>query len=159
VFPNRTPDPVREPQAGDDRDEQPEVFHPQGGDDQDHQELHAPSLRRAKDKARRDTAAHGRAHTPAAVPAQIRIYQPDPLLPLEPGQKVEVSRVSVGPPHGHPDDTFTWASGIELEKPDPPKIKFGFRANDDTQIDAAELPRAINLVESIMQRFAALPGP
>lgn len=90
---------------------------------------------------------------------QIRIYQPGPLLPLEPGQKVEVSRVSVGPPQGHPDDIFTWASGIELEKPDPPEIMFGFRANDDTQIDAAELPRVINLVESIAKRFTTMPGP
>jgi hypothetical protein len=58
-----------------------------------------------------------------------------------------------------PDDVFTWASGVQLERPDPPKIKFGFRANDDTQIDAAELPRVIDLVESITQRFAALPCP
>jgi hypothetical protein len=91
---------------------------------------------------------------------QIRIYQPGPLLPIEPGKKVEVSRVSVGPvPERHPDDVFTWASGIQLERPDPPKIKFGFRANDGKQIDAAELPTVIALAQSIVQRFAVLPGP
>jgi hypothetical protein len=49
--------------------------------------------------------------------------------------------------------------GIQLERPDPPKIKFGFRANDGTQIDAAELPTVIALAQSIVQRFAVLPGP
>ena len=92
---------------------------------------------------------------------QIRIYTPGPLLPLEPGQKVEVSRVSAGPasPHHHPDDTYLWASGIKLQKPDPPELKFGFRANDGTEIDARELPTVIALVESISHRFAMLTGP
>ena len=46
-----------------------------------------------------------------------------------------------------------------MERPDPPKLSFGFRANDGTQIDAGELPGAIDLVESIVQRFATLTGP
>jgi hypothetical protein len=51
VSPNRASDPVSEPQAGDDRDEQPEVFHPRGGDDQTTRNyitaalpIHRPSL-------------------------------------------------------------------------------------------------------------------
>jgi len=38
-------------------------------------------------------------------------------------------------------------------------MKFGFRANDDTEIDARELPRVIDLVESIAERFTTLQGP
>lgn len=92
---------------------------------------------------------------------QVRIYTPGPLLPLEPGQKVEVSRVSAQPagPGNHPDDTYIWESGIQLEKPDPPELKFGFRANDGTEINTRELPTVIDLVESIVKRFAVLPGP
>ncbi|ORW27548.1 hypothetical protein AWB91_27235 [Mycobacterium paraense] len=92
---------------------------------------------------------------------QVRIYTPGPLLPLEPGRKVEVSRVSAGPagPNHHPDDTYLWASGIQLKQPEPPELKFGFRANDETEINTRELPIVIDLVESIVQRFAALQGP
>lgn len=79
---------------------------------------------------------------------QIRIYTPGPLLPLEPGQF-----------EYPPDDTYIWASGIQLEKPDSPELKFGFRANDGTEINTSELPRVIDLVESIVQRSAVLPGP
>ena len=43
-------------------------------------------------------------------------------------------------PASHPDDALLWKSGIKFERPDPPEIKFGFRANDGTQIDAGELP-------------------
>ena len=46
-----------------------------------------------------------------------------------------------------------------MERPDPPKLSFGFRANDGIQIEAGELPGAIDLVESIVQRFATLTGP
>lgn len=90
----------------------------------------------------------------------ILIYTPGPQLPITPGQKVAVSRASISPSFtSHPDDVFTWKSGIQFERPDPPEILFGFRANDGTQIDAAELPTVIDLVESIVQRFATLPGP
>jgi hypothetical protein len=90
----------------------------------------------------------------------IRLNLPGPLLPIVPGQKVEVSRVSVAPnPAAHPDDVLLWTSGVQLERPDPPQVSFGFRANDGTQIDAGELPTAIDLAESIVQRFATLPGP
>ncbi|KZS71655.1 hypothetical protein A4G26_06525 [Mycobacterium kansasii] len=102
--------------------------------------------------------------SPAIQPwykVDIRIYMPGPLLPLEPGKKVVVSQVAAHPagPHHHPDDTYTWASGIQLEKPAPPELKFGFRANDGTEINTRELPTVIDLVESIVQRFAVLPGP
>jgi hypothetical protein len=92
---------------------------------------------------------------------QIFIYIPGPLLPLEPGKKVEVSRVSAQPAgaHHHPDDAYFWASGIQLEKPDPPELKFGFRANDGTEINTRELLTAIDLVDGIVQRFAGLRGP
>lgn len=91
----------------------------------------------------------------------IRIYIPGPLLPVEPGKKVVVSQVSAHPagPGNHPDDTYLWASGIQLEKPDPPELKFGFRANDGTEINTRELPTVIDLVESIVQRFVVIPGP
>jgi hypothetical protein len=49
--------------------------------------------------------------------------------------------------------------GVQFDRPAPPEISFGFRANDGTQIDAAEFPTVIDLVESIAQRFAALPRP
>jgi hypothetical protein len=88
----------------------------------------------------------------------IFIIQPGPVLPIEPGKKVQVSRVSVAPSFvNHPDAAFTWKSGIQFERPDPPELSFGFRANDGTQINAAELPTAIKLVESITERFALLP--
>ncbi len=91
----------------------------------------------------------------------VLMYIPGPLLPLEVGKKVEVSRVAAHPtgPNHHIDDTFLWESGIELEKPAPPELKFGFRANDATEIDTRELPEVIGLVESVVQRFAALSGP
>jgi hypothetical protein len=59
----------------------------------------------------------------------------------------------------HPNDMFLWAAGVQFPKPSPPKINFGFRANDGTQIDAGELPTAIDQVESILERFASLAGP
>jgi hypothetical protein len=37
-------------------------------------------------------------------------------------------------------------------------LTFGFRANDGTEIEARELPKAINLVEAILQRFSTLSG-
>jgi hypothetical protein len=90
----------------------------------------------------------------------ILIYTPGPQLPTTPGQKVAVSRVSVNPSFApHPDDVFTWKSGIQFERPDPPQISFGFRANDGTQIDTTELPTLTDLVESITQRFEVLPAP
>jgi hypothetical protein len=90
----------------------------------------------------------------------IQIAVPGPLLPITPGPKVEVSRVFVQPdPAPHHDDVLTWKSGVQFERPDPPQISFGFRANDGTQIDAAELPTVIDLAESIVQRFATLLGP
>jgi hypothetical protein len=90
----------------------------------------------------------------------IQIAMPGPLLPITPGPKVEVSRVFVQPdPAPYHDSALTWQSGVEFDRPDPPKLSFGFRANDGTQIDASELPTVIDLVESIVQRFATLPGP
>ena len=84
----------------------------------------------------------------------IFINQPGPVLPIVPGKKVEVSRVSVAPNFArHPDTAFTWTSGIQFDRPLPPEVAFGFRANDGTQIDAAELATVIDLVESIAQRF------
>jgi len=62
-------------------------------------------------------------------------------------------------PASHPDDALPWTSGVKFERPNPPEIKFGFRANDDTQIDASELPTVVDLVDSIVQRFATLTGP
>ncbi len=41
----------------------------------------------------------------------------------------------------------------------PAYCKFGFRANDGTEINTRELPTVIDLVESIVKRFAVLPGP
>jgi hypothetical protein len=90
----------------------------------------------------------------------IDIALPGPLLPTTPGPKVEVSRVFLQPdPAPFHDSALTWKARVELQQPDPPKLSFGFRANDGTQIDAAELPAAIDLVESIVQRFATLAGP
>ncbi|RFZ15667.1 hypothetical protein DSM43518_00219 [Mycobacterium marinum] len=90
---------------------------------------------------------------------EIRINMPGPVLPTQPGPKVEVSRVLVKPSFArHPDDVFAWTSGIEFERPDPPELSFGFRANDGTEIGARELPAAIDVVESIVERFAALTG-
>jgi hypothetical protein len=90
----------------------------------------------------------------------IQIAMPGPLLPITPGPKAEVSRVFVQPdPAPHHDTALTRQSGVDLTQPDPPELSFGFRANDGTQIDAGELPGAIDLVESIVQRFATLPGP
>lgn len=90
----------------------------------------------------------------------IFINQPGPVLPIEIGKKVEVSRVSVAPSFArHPDTAFTWRSGIQFERPDPPQLSFGFRANDGTEIDARELPAAIDIAESVLDRFATLTGP
>ncbi len=90
----------------------------------------------------------------------IRINMPGPVLPTTPGPKVEVSQAFVQPSFAnHPDERFRWASGIDFQRPDPPELSFGFRANDGTQIDASELPEAIDVVESIVERFASLPGP
>ena len=91
---------------------------------------------------------------------ELWLFKPGPLLPLVPGKKVAVSRVQISPAAAsHPDDMLLWTSGVELDRPDPPDIMFGFRANDGTQIDVGELPAAIDLVESILDRFAALQGP
>jgi hypothetical protein len=91
---------------------------------------------------------------------EIRINLPGPVLPTTPGPKVEVSRALVKPSFAkHPNDVFAWTSGIEFQQPDPPELSFGFRANDGTQIDDRELPEAIDLVQSILDRFATLTGP
>lgn len=90
---------------------------------------------------------------------EIRIYLPGPLVPPL-GQKVAVSQTMVKPKNArHPDDVYRWAYGLQFERPDPPQLSFGFRANDGTEIDARELPSAIDVVESILDRFAKLPGP
>jgi len=90
----------------------------------------------------------------------IQISLPGPVLPTTPGQKVEVSRVFVQPdPAPYPDAALTWKSGVDFERPDPPQLSFGFRANDGTAIDARELPAAIDVVESVLDRFATLAGP
>jgi hypothetical protein len=52
-----------------------------------------------------------------------------------------------------------WTSGVQFERPDPPELSFGFRANDGTHVDVRELPTAIDLVESIVNRFARLAAP
>ena len=81
----------------------------------------------------------------------IDIALPGPVLPTTPGPKVEVSRVFVEPdPAPYPDAALTWNAGVDFERPDPPKLLFGFRANDGTEIDVGELPAAIDLVESIL---------
>lgn len=90
----------------------------------------------------------------------IQIRLPGPLLPTTPGPKVEVSRVYVRPdPAPYHDSALIWKSGVELQRPDPPELTFGFRANDGTEISVRELPAAIELVESILDRFATLEGP
>lgn len=90
----------------------------------------------------------------------IQINTPGPLLPLTPGPKVEVSRVFVQPnPAPYHDSALMWQSGVELQKPDSPGLSFGFRANDGTEIGAGELPHAIDLVASVVERFATLTGP
>jgi hypothetical protein len=93
---------------------------------------------------------------------EIRIYQPGPLLPKVPGEKVAVSQVLLKPgasAGAHRDDVFAWQPGIEFTRPDPPELSFGFRANDGTEISVRELPGAIELVESILDRFAVLTAP
>lgn len=90
----------------------------------------------------------------------IQIALPGPVLPTTPGPKVEVSRVFVQPdPAPYHDAALTWKAGVDFQRPDPPELSFGFRANDGTEIDARELPKAIDVVESILDRFAKLPGP
>ncbi|GAB4662028.1 hypothetical protein MOKP64_43490 [Mycobacterium avium subsp. hominissuis] len=90
----------------------------------------------------------------------IQIAMPGPVLPTTPGPKVEVSRVFLQPnPAPFHDSALTWNAGVEFQRPDPPELTFGFRANDGTEIGARELPGAIVLVESIVQRFSTLPGP
>lgn len=90
----------------------------------------------------------------------IQISLPGPLLPTAPGPKVEVSRVFLQPnPAPYHDSALTWNAGVQFEQPDPPQLTFGFRANDGTEIDARELPEAIALVESIVDRFGTLTGP
>jgi hypothetical protein len=90
----------------------------------------------------------------------IQIAMPGPLLPTTPGPKVEVSRVFLQPnPAPYHDSALTWNAGVEFERPDPPQLTFGFRANDGTEIDARELSEAIKLVESIVQRLDRLAGP
>jgi hypothetical protein len=90
----------------------------------------------------------------------IQINVPGPLLPTTPGPKVDVSQVFVQPnPAPYHDSALTWNAGVELQRPDPPELSFGFRANDGTEIGAHELLSAIDLVESIVQRFTTLPRP
>ncbi len=91
----------------------------------------------------------------------IQIATPGPVLPIMPGPKVEVSQVFVQPcPAPHHDTALTWNSGVQFERPEPPELSFGFRANDGTtQIDACELPAAIDVVELMLDRFATLAGP
>ncbi len=90
----------------------------------------------------------------------IRINLPGQLLPTTPGPKVEVSQVSVRPdPAPYPDAVLKWTSGVRFDRPNPPELSFGFRANDDTHIDSRELPTAIELVASILDRFDGLTGP
>lgn len=90
----------------------------------------------------------------------IQIAVPGPLLPTTPGPKVEVSRVFLQPsPAPSHDAALTWDAGVQFERPDPPQLKFGFRANDGTEIEALQLPEAIDLVETILRRFSMMPGP
>ena len=44
----------------------------------------------------------------------------------------------------HHGDALTMGLRVQLERPDPPEISFGFRANDGTQIEASELPTVIH---------------
>ncbi len=91
----------------------------------------------------------------------IQIAMPGPVLPIMPGPKVGVSRVFVQPcPAPHHDTALTWNLGVQFERPEPPELSFGFRSNDGTtQIDARELPAAIDVVELMLDRFATLAGP
>ncbi len=90
----------------------------------------------------------------------IDIALPGPLLPTTPRAKVQVSQVFLQPePAPYHDAALTWNAGVEFVRPDPPKLTFGFRANDGTEIDAREIPTAIGIVESIVERFSTLAGP
>ena len=90
---------------------------------------------------------------------EIRCYLPGPLLPPQ-GKKVAVSQVLVKPSYApHPNDMYRWECGLQFERPDPPELSFGFRANDGTEISARELPTAIDLVASIIDRFSGLAAP
>jgi hypothetical protein len=56
--------------------------------------------------------------------------------------RVVARKVSGCPnPASHLDDALPWNSGVQFDRPAPPEISFAFRANDGTQIDAAEFPR------------------
>lgn len=91
---------------------------------------------------------------------EIRLFNiPGPLLPAV-GKKVAVSQVLVKPANApHPNDVYRWEYGLKFERPDPPELSFGFRANDGTEIDIREFPEAIQLVESIIDRLAQLERP
>ncbi|MCV7084384.1 hypothetical protein [Mycolicibacter hiberniae] len=90
---------------------------------------------------------------------EIRLYLPGPLLPAL-GHKVAVSQTLVKPDYApHPNDMYRWEYGLHFERPDPPELLFGFRANDETEISARELPGAIALVASILDRFDKWTAP
>lgn len=91
---------------------------------------------------------------------EIRLFNiPGPLLP-EVGKKVPVSQVVIMPNDApQPNTYYRWEYPVKFERPDPPELSFGFRANDGTEIDIREFPEAIKLVESILDRLAGLTGP
>jgi hypothetical protein len=52
-----------------------------------------------------------------------------------------------------------WADGVELQQPPPPRVSFGFRASEDSEIVIDAIPSLISYVEQIVNRFAKLKTP
>lgn len=52
-----------------------------------------------------------------------------------------------------------WSSGIELKQPGPPRVQFGFRASDGSEVTIDAIDSLIFYVEEIVKRFSALSTP
>lgn len=61
------------------------------------------------------------------------------------------------------DDTeqilVPWSSGIDLKQPGPPRVQFGFRASDGSEVTIDAIDSLIFYVEEIVKRFSVIATP
>lgn len=52
-----------------------------------------------------------------------------------------------------------WSSGIDLKQPGPPRVQFGFRASDGSEVTIDAIDGLILYVEEIVKRFSTITTP
>jgi hypothetical protein len=80
-----------------------------------------------------------------------------PVVPIKPGEAIEVARAFVFPdPAPYDDAVFLWASGIDFKLPPPPTVDFAFRANNGCEVSLFALGNLVEHVAAIVESFADL---